>query len=354
MPRSIITRLAPLAFAGACAAAIVIATHGGDGRVASQQQSAPLASYAGPPALASYSERAPHVVSQLDVEFGVQAGTGGVPAAPPSELAPVPPAAFNAPIAAYRVFAVRQLGLMESQIARLQRALVAGDRAGAQDAWRGAFAHYLEIGAVYLSGPAADLNQAIDGSAGGVVGGTASPQFSGLHRLEFGLWTGSRLTSLLPWAVQLARDVNKLRVMLPHVQVPPLDYATRAHEILEDAVRDLLSGTDVSWSGEGVLGTAAGIAATSEIVGTLRPILTSRESVLPVVDTQLLSLQAAMASIKAAHGGRLPTNAELTQQQSELLDSAIGGALEALAQVPGALETTPTPTTPEIPPAQNG
>jgi hypothetical protein len=58
-----------------------------------------------------------------------------------------------------------------------------------------------------------------------------------------------------------------------------------------------------------------------------------------------------MASIQAAHGGRLPTDSELTQKQSELLDGAIGGALEALAQVPGALETAPTPVIPQIPAA---
>ena len=37
----------------------------------------------------------------------------------------------------------------------------------------------------------------------------------------------------------------------------------RAHEILEDALRDLLSGVDVPWSRDGVLATAAGVAATT-------------------------------------------------------------------------------------------
>jgi iron uptake system EfeUOB component EfeO/EfeM len=308
-----------------------------------------VASNAGSPALATYTERAPHVISQLTLEQGVQAGVSGAPSAPHADLAPVSPASFSAPIAAYRVFGGRQLGLMQGQIAQLQHALSAGDRTGAQNAWRDAFVDYLKLGAVYLQGPIAGLNQAIDGNSGGLVGGSASPRFSGLHRLELGLWTGERLQSLVPWAKRLRVDVARLRVLLPHVQIAPLDYATRAHEILEDAVRDLLSGTDVPWSGEGVLGTAAGIDATSEVISTLRPLLIPRDAVLPAVDAQLRVLQAAMASIKAAHGGRLPTNAQLTQQQSELLNSAIGGALEALAQVPGALEAAPTPATAQIP-----
>jgi hypothetical protein len=56
-----------------------------------------------------------------------------------------------------------------------------------------------------------------------------------------------------------------------------------------------------------------------------------------------------MRSLAAAHGGRLPTNGQLTQQQRESLDGTIGATLEALAQVPGALETETPPVTPKIP-----
>ena len=82
--------------------------------------------------------------------------------------------------------------------------------------------------------------------------------FSGLHRIEYGLWTGASPRSLVPWAAKLQRDAVTLRQVLPSVQITPLDYATRAHEILEDAQRDLLSGMDVQWSGAGVLGRRPG------------------------------------------------------------------------------------------------
>ena len=66
--------------------------------------------------------------------------------------------------------------------------------------------------------------------------------------------------------------------LLPGVEIDPLDYATRAHEILEDAVRDQLSGTDAPWSGAGLLGTAlAGVVATTEVLKTLAPVLQNRE-----------------------------------------------------------------------------
>jgi iron uptake system EfeUOB component EfeO/EfeM len=298
--------------------------------------------------LGAYHARAPHVLSAVVVN-SVQGVVSGAASTPPTELRPVPASGFAAPVAAYRVYSVRQLRLMEVQIGRLERALQADDRAGAQDAWRGAYSLYLRLGAVYLAGEVATLNQEINGNPGGLQGGVASPEFNGLHRIEYGLWGQAQPHSLLPWARKLDTDVGKLRVALPHVSITPLEYATRAHEVLEDAQRDLLSGTDVPFSGEGVLGTYAGLQATKEIIETLRALLGVREGVIGVVDTELATLQSTFASLSSAYGGRLPTNTELTQHQARQLDSALGGTLEALSQVPGTLETEATPQISPIP-----
>src|SRR5271155_2973583 len=195
------------------------------------------------------------------------------PPPPPRALPPTPASVFDRPIALYRAYAVAQLALMEGQIARLESALAANDREAAQAAWRAAYSRYLRLGAVYLAGEVASLNREINGNAGALEGGVSNPQFVGLHRIEYGLWTGAPPPSLLDYARQLDGAVQQLRSLLPHVSTTPLEYATRAHEILEDAQRDLLSGNDVPWSGEGVLGTQAGLEATEEVISTLRPVL---------------------------------------------------------------------------------
>ena len=298
--------------------------------------------------LANYTERAPHVASVLAIT-GVQGDVAGAAQTPPSGLAPLAASMFAKPAAEYRAYGVRRLALMEAQIAQLEHSLAANNRAAAQAAWRAAYASYLRLGAVYLAGAVATLNQKINGNPGGLPGGAASPEFSGLHRIEYGLWGTAGPRTLLGTAHALGSDVGELKGLLPRVTITPLEYATRAHEILEDAVRDELSGTDVPLSGEGVLATDAGLNATEEVFHTLRPLLKGRENVTSIVPPELASLRSAMGSLAAAHGGRLPSNRELTQQQSELLNSRMGAALEALAQVPGALETKPTPQIPSIP-----
>jgi iron uptake system EfeUOB component EfeO/EfeM len=297
---------------------------------------------------ATYEARAPHVLSTTVVNSD-QGAVQGAAATPPSTLPPLPASAFAGPTARYRTYAISQLGQMESQVKRLQSKLAANDRTGAQLAWRAAYVSYLRLGAVYLVGPLATLNQAIDGNAGGLPGGTASPQFTGLHRIEYGLWTSAQPRALVSQARQLNRNVRQLRDTIGKVSIAPLEYATRAHEILEDAARDLLSGTDVPWSKEGVLATDAGLQATEEVIATLAPLLVGRENTIPVVKPELAVLRSVMASLAATHGGQLPSNSQLTQAQAELLDGTLGGTLEALSQVPGALETELPPQIPQIP-----
>lgn len=307
-----------------------------------------------PAPLAHFELHSPHVLSE-DQVYSFQGVVGGPNATPPPDTPPVPASVFSEPIARYRAYAVGQLDQMESQMAPLEGALAAGEREAAESAWRTVYADYLRLGAVYLDGQTAldarvtQLNHEIDDTPGGLQGGTSSPQFTGLHRIEYGLWTGAAPNTLVGYARSLAADVHELAGVLPRAALTPLEYATRAHEILEDAARDFLSGMDVPWSGEGVLATDAGLQATEEVIATLGPVLGTTERVIPTVDTELGYVRSVMAALAAAHGGRLPSDGELTQQQTELLDSTLGGALEALSQVPGVLETEPTPEIPQIP-----
>jgi hypothetical protein len=151
------------------------------------------------------------------------------------------------------------------------------------------------------------------------------------------------------WATQLQRDVVTLRHALPTVEIDTLDYTLRAHEILEDAQRDFLSGMDVPWSGAGVLGTAAGLTATQEVIGTLTPLLQGRDNTLGEVESWLLQLQGVLNHLRAAHHGTYPTLGQLTTTQHELLDGTMTGTLGALSLVPGTLETTALPVIPKIP-----
>ena len=307
----------------------------------------------GNPAEASARRTAPHPVSAIqsyseaDAKRNGAAGAGGAP--PITQLAPIPPAAFDTPIAQYKAYSASQLEIMLGCIAQLRGALRANRLTEARQAWRGAYERWLHLGAVY--GAFGKLNDAIDGNPGGLPGGVEDPKFTGLHRLERGLWRGAPAPELLSVAGHLDGDVRLLIRRLPSVQITPLEYATRAHEILEDAARDLLSGADVPWSDESVLATAAGLTATREVLATLSPLLNGREGTSETVEFALQRFSGALAEIRRDHGGHWPPQDELSLRESELLDGTLGAALEALDAVPGTLETRVPPPIPSLPSA---
>jgi hypothetical protein len=264
-----------------------------------------------------------------------------------SELSPLPPNDFTAPENEYRAYAQRWITNALSGAAALQRALAADDRSAAELAWGTTWSDYLHLGAVY--GLFADQNQAIDGVPGVLPGGSSDPRFVGLHRIEMGLWTGERLASLVSYDKLLEVDLRRLHGVVARVHFTPLEYATRSHEIIEDAQRDLLSGLDVPWSGQGVLGTAAGVAATEEVFHTLEPLVSGRENTEGEVRTELLMLNGLLASIGHRHHGAYPSLTELGSYEHEQLNGYVAGVLSALEQMPGVLETEVRRPVPKLP-----
>jgi high-affinity iron transporter len=244
------------------------------------------------------------------------------------DLVPLKPAAFRRPIARYRVYAVGQARRLAGETRALRAAL--GDRAAARRDWLDAYGSYLRIGAAY--GALGDLDAAITRD---------------LHAIERGLWRRAPGSSLEPAARRLQRAVARLPHALRTGAITPLDYATRAHEILEDDQRDQLSLAAPRWSGAGVLATAADLAATREVIGTLHSVLAARGDVLGQVRAQLADLGRVLARIRRAHGGWPPTSG-LTRVEHEQLTGMLGATLEALSNVPGALETALPPVIPAI------
>jgi high-affinity iron transporter len=248
------------------------------------------------------------------------------------EHMPVPPKAFDAPIARYRVYSGRQAAGMARQVAQLEDALRAGDRNAAKRAWAGAYKRYLLIGAAY--GALGDLDARIVATR---------------MRIERGLWTGESLQTLRRPARALAANVRVLRRTVPKIEITPLDYTIRTHEILEDAQRDMLSGASAPWSGAGVLATAASLDATYAVIRTLHAMLETRGTLGPL-QAGLLGLQRQLAAIRRAHGGTWPPLNALTRSERQLLNARLGAGLEVLARVPHELETQYAPAVPELRP----
>ncbi len=264
-----------------------------------------------------------------------------------SDLSPLPARDFDAPEHEYRRYALRWVATALADASSLGHALATNQLGAAQHAWEATWSDYMHLGAVY--GLFGELNEKIDGNPGSLPGGISDPRFTGLHRLEMGLWTGQSPRSLVGDDAKLESDLEQLRRVVPTMNITPLEYATRSHEILEDAQRDLLSDVDVPWSRQGVLGTAAGLAATEELFHTLEPLLEGRENTEGEVRNELLMLSEVLARIRSDHHGSYPSLSQMSIYEREQLDGDVAGALSALDQMPGVLETEIHRAPPKLP-----
>jgi high-affinity iron transporter len=267
--------------------------------------------------------------------------SGDASAHAPAAVKPVTVAELTGPNKAYQAYAAHQLAALAGAVTRIRADLRRGDLAAARRAWLAAQMDWERVGASYDS--FGDAGVAVDGLPDGLPGGVHDKNFTGLHRLEYGLWHGQDGTSLLPVASRLARAVAAVRASLtsPDIAGDPTNLPLRAHEILEDALRDHLSGIDDQGGGAAYAETYADLQATRAVLGELSPLISARApKLLPAAQAQLDELRQALLSTRSGGRWQVPGATPLAARQR--VNAAIGALLETLSSVPDLLEIPPT------------
>jgi iron uptake system EfeUOB component EfeO/EfeM len=278
-------------------------------------------------------------------------GGGHSPANPPAQpyskrstvpdvVRRVTPADYRRPIADYRRYVRRRLRTLGGQVAVLRAAIARGDLAAARAAWIRADATYESIGAAY--GAFGDLDAAVNGRPDGLPGGVRSKDFTGLHRVELALWERRSTRDAARPAAALARAVSRMRTKVAALEIEPLEYSLRAHEILEDGIHLQLSGQASPWSGSALTALRAEVDGTGVVLDTLAPLIARRDSsdALPQARRALRRLSSALRRLERPDGA-LPRWDELAQRDRELVDGLAAGAAEQLAYVPELIDPRP-------------
>ena len=225
------------------------------------------------------------------------------------------------------------LKVLAGQTAVLAAAVSRGNLAAARRGWLTAHLQYETLGDAYDAFGTFDTE--IDGRADAV--GVTSPTWTGFYRLEYGLWHGQSLTSLIPVARTLNEDTGKLVIWWQTQQVPLTDLGRRAHEVLENALEFQLTGHDDYGSGTTLATTLANIQATRALLTLLHPLLVPRYPGLTAVDNGLVRLQSLLVKERLPDGWWVPV-AQLSQPARQAIDAACGQLLQELAPIASITE----------------
>jgi high-affinity iron transporter len=269
--------------------------------------------------------------TQVQVNGG---GTSDASSAPPP-VKPITADELQPAADAYDRYVQPKLVTLAGQVNQIKTDLAAGNIPAAQADWLQAQLTWEQVGAAYDS--FGDLGDAIDGLPQALPQGVGDPGFTGLHRIEYGLWHGQGAAELTPIADQLSSDITTLQGKLPQLTVDPTDMPLRAHEILEDALRDHLSGMTDEGAGAAYAETYADVQGTQVVLGMLRDqIDTRRPGLLATVDAQLNTLSQALLATQA--NGQWQSLSATPLAAREKVDGTIGALLENLSIIPDILE----------------
>lgn len=276
-----------------------------------------------------------HTMTSATVAATGSAVTGSSVAVKPVTVAELTPANN-----AYQGYARSVLSTLRSQVSVMHTDLVRGDLTAARRDWLPAQLSWERVGASYDS--FGDAGVAVDGLPDGLPGGVHDKDFTGLHRLEYGLWHGQSAAQLLPVVTALATDVGTVQKTLTSDDIAgdPTNLPLRAHEALEDALRDHLSGQDDQGGGAAYAMTYADTQVTRTVLGELAPLITARRPTLvKTAEQQITTLQRALLATRQGGHWRPIASADLAHRQA--VNGAIGSLLETLSAVPDLLEVPP-------------
>jgi iron uptake system EfeUOB component EfeO/EfeM len=246
---------------------------------------------------------------------------------------------------AYQTFVSSQISTVQSDVNELASAIASGSQLDAESAWLTAHLAWLRIGQDDKQyGAFGNLGNDIDGTSAGLVGGVTSSQFEGFHKIELDLWTDGSLSAA-------ATDTTKLQQLIQELIATPLsselpvtiqgvaNWLLRPHEIIEDAIRDTLTGEDDYGSGTAGASIIADVSAVREDLSLLNPTLSPlAPRLLPQIDRELDAIDTA-ANAAYTDGGWVGI-AALPLAQREKLDAVVSAAAETLSRVPDLLTST--------------
>ena len=233
----------------------------------------------------------------------------------------------------YRAYVVTEATGLLSGTTSFVAAVKAGDVARARALYPVARTHWERIEPV--AEKFGDLDAAIDGRENDIPEGA---EFTGFHRLERELWTGTpRLgPGTAAIADRLLADVRAVATHARAVRPSPLDLANGSKELLDEVARTKLTGEENRYSHTDLWDIAANVDGAKAAVDALRDALGKRDAALvAMLDTRFAAVRSLLDRYRVGDGYRPHT--ALDRVQVKELTDAVNALAEPVSRIGAAV-----------------
>jgi iron uptake system component EfeO len=167
---------------------------------------------------------------------------------------------------------------------------------------------------------------------------TVASQFIGFHKIEQLLWEDNTLAGAPQLCAGLVRNEQQLLQLVRKAQYNPLEMASGATDLINEAATSKISGEEERYSNTDLPVFAANIEGAMEVVTLLRPYLQQKDPVLvSLIQRRDAAVAKLLAGYRASPGydgtGYVEYSTVLDDQRRQLA-GAVNALAEAMSQIP--------------------
>ncbi len=238
---------------------------------------------------------------------------------------------------AYRAFALEQLDQFVVETEAFVQAVQAGDVEKAKKLYAPARMYYER------SEPVAevfgDLDPRIDARLADLKDeGRGEEEWSGYHKIEYGLWEQNTTQGYEETAARLLNDAKELRAKVETVEVTPDLMITGAVDLLNEVSTSKITGEEEIYSHTDLYDFKANIEGAEKIFQIFKPALQSKDAELAkTLEERFNAVNVLLARHEDDKGGYV-SYLKLTQEDTKALSEAVDQLGEPLSQMAVVVE----------------
>lgn len=238
------------------------------------------------------------------------------------------------PIAEYKIYVSEKAQKLEEDTKAFTDAVKAGDVEKAKSLFASTRLSYEAIEPI--AELFNDLDVSIDSRADDWEKAEEDPEFTGFHRIEYGLWVKNSTEELTPFADKLMADVSELNKRIADLTFPPEKVVGGAAVLMEEVAATKISGEEDRYSHTDLWDFKGNFDGARKIFDLMRPLIEEKEGeFVKKVDDNFNTVDETLAKYKEGDGYQ--TYDKLDEKDRKVLALAVNTLAEDLSTLRGKL-----------------
>ncbi|MBD1554021.1 iron uptake system protein EfeO [Pseudomonas typographi] len=206
------------------------------------------------------------------------------------------------PISDYKIYVTDEVGKLVTETKAFTDAVKKGDIATAKKLYPTTRVHYEAIEPI--AELFSDLDAAIDSREDDHENGVKADDFTGFHRIEYGLWAQNTTKGYEGFADGLNNDVLRLQKQIADLTFPPEKVVGGAAALMEEVAATKVSGEEDRYSHTDLYDFQSNVDGAKKIVDLFKPQIVKKDKAFAdKLDKNFATVDAILAKYKTKGGG---------------------------------------------------